>query len=194
MGLLSRDLAAARSRRGGRGAVDPRRRLAERLGTLHGLPHKIGQMLALTGPDDPSPFAALTKSQSPLPLGAALELLETSLGRRWTDGFRSIDAEGVGASFGQVHRAVLRDGRRAAVKIQYSDSASNVDADLFALDWLMRPFGGMRRGFDQAAYRREIGAILRQELDYRREADALRRFARSSQDARRLSSPPSSTT
>ena len=84
--------------------------------------------------------------------------------------------QGVAASLGQVHRAVLRDGRPAAVKIQYTDSAANVDADLGALDWLSLPFGGLGGGFDLSAYRREVGGMLRQELDYRREAESLRRF------------------
>ncbi len=127
-----------------------------------------------------------------MPVRTALDLLEESLGRPWTDGFRSIDAEGIGASLGQVHRAVLRDGRRAAVKIQYPDSASNARADLLALDWLSLPFGGLRRGFDRGAYRREIGSVLAQELDYRREADALRSFGAFCAAARRSSCPPSS--
>jgi len=176
VGLLARDLAGVRLRRKGKGADDARRRLVERLGSLHGLPQKMGQLLALAGPDGPSSFAPLTESRSTLPLSAALDLLEASLGRPWADCFRSIDPEGIAASLGQVHRAILRDGRPAAVKIQYPDSAANVAADLGALDWLSLPFGGLRGGFDLAAYRREVGGMLRQELDYRQEAESLRRF------------------
>jgi predicted unusual protein kinase regulating ubiquinone biosynthesis (AarF/ABC1/UbiB family) len=176
VGLLARDLAGVRLRRKGEGADDARRRLVERLGSLHGLPEKIGQLLALAGPDGPSSFAPLTESRSALPLCAALGLLEAALGRPWTDCFRSIDPDGVAASLGQVHRAILRDGRTAAVKIQYPDSAANVDADLGTLHWLSLPFGGLRGGFDLAAYRREVGGMLRREIDYRREAQALRRF------------------
>src|SRR5271156_4539081 len=110
VGLLAGDLAGVRLRRSGKGADDARRRLVERLGSLHGLPQKIGQLLALAGPDAPSSFAPLTEARSALPKGAALDLMEASLGRPWTDFFRSIDAEGISASLGQVHRAVLRDG------------------------------------------------------------------------------------
>jgi len=177
VGLLARDLAGVRLGRKGKGADDARRRLVERLGSLHGLPHKMGQLLALAGPDGPSSFAPLTESRAAQPLQAMLDVLEASLGRPWSDCFRSIDAQGIAASLGQVHRAVLRDGRPAAVKIQYPDSAANVAADLGALDWLSLPFGGLRGGFDLAAYRREVGGMLRQELDYRREARSLGRFA-----------------
>ena len=198
VGLLATDLAGCACGATGKGADDARRRLVERLGSLHGLPQKIGQLLALAGPDGPSSFAPLTETRSALPLCAALDLLEASLGRPWTDCFRSIDAEGIAASLGQVHRAVLRDGRPAAVKIQYPDSAANVDADLGALDWLSLPFGGLRGGFDLAAYRREVGGMLRQELDYRREAavpPAIRRTRRGVRGGRRprghrTSSPP----
>ena len=68
VGLLARDLAGVRLRRKGKGADDARRRLVERLGSLHGLPQKIGQLLALAGPDGPSSFAPLTESRSALPL------------------------------------------------------------------------------------------------------------------------------
>jgi predicted unusual protein kinase regulating ubiquinone biosynthesis (AarF/ABC1/UbiB family) len=169
-------LAGVRLRRNGPGADDARRRLVERLGALHGLPQKIGQLLALAGPDGPSAFAPLSESRSALPLRAVLDRLEASLGRPWTDCFRSIDAVGIAASLGQVHRAILRDGRTAAVKIQYPDSAANVDTDLGTLHWLSLPFGGLRGGFDLAAYRREVGGMLRQEIDYSREAQSLRRF------------------
>jgi predicted unusual protein kinase regulating ubiquinone biosynthesis (AarF/ABC1/UbiB family) len=176
VGLLARDLAAARLRRNGKGAEGAQRRLVERLGSLHGLPQKFGQLLALAGPNGPSSFTPLTESGDALPLRAALDLLEASLGCPWTDCFRSIDAEGIAASLGQVHRAILRDGRTAAVKIQYADSAANVSADVGTLHWLSLPFGGLRGGFDLAAYRREVGTMLGQEIDYRREAEALRRF------------------
>jgi hypothetical protein len=42
VGLLARDLAGVRLGRTGKGADDARRRLVERLGSLHGLPQKIG--------------------------------------------------------------------------------------------------------------------------------------------------------
>ncbi len=47
--------------------------------------------------------------------------------------------------------------------------------DLQALEWITLPFGGLSR-FDAAAYRAEVGAMLRRELDYRGEAEMLRRF------------------
>ena len=143
---------------------------------MHGLPQKIGQLLAFAGPAGPSPFVPSAESQSALPFYTVLDLLEASLGRPWTDCFESIESRGIAASLGQVHRAVLCDGRQAAVKVQYPDSAANVESDLGTLSWLTLPFGGLRGGFDRTAYHDQIGGMLRQELDYRREAQALRQF------------------
>jgi predicted unusual protein kinase regulating ubiquinone biosynthesis (AarF/ABC1/UbiB family) len=177
LALLARDMAGARLWRR-QSAVDrARRRVVDRLGALHGLPQKIGQLLALADLDGQGTYLPLTESRSTLPAREALALLESSLGRKWTDCFRSFEPEGVSASLGQVHRAILHDGRTVAVKIQYPDVAGNIETDLKALSWLATPFGGFRRGFDLSAYQREVGTMLRRELDYRQEARTLRRFA-----------------
>ena len=88
------------------------------------------------------------------------------------------------ASLGQVHRAVLHDGRAVAVKVQYPGIAKEVAADLKLLrrslaaqkvagaDLLRQP------GLDQRHLHDDIAARLMEELDYRREAMHLRIFGR----------------
>jgi predicted unusual protein kinase regulating ubiquinone biosynthesis (AarF/ABC1/UbiB family) len=175
LGLAAKDAAGVSLRRGA-SADQARHRLVERLGKLHGLPQKIGQLLALAELDDSSAYAPLTEGKASLPVAEILALFEASLGRPWQACFQSFEPEGIAASLGQVHRATLHDGCAVAVKVQFPDAAANVNADLQALDWLTLPFGGLRGGFDQAAYHRAIGDGLRRELDYRQEAAALRRF------------------
>ncbi len=172
--LLAADVVGVRV--GGQGP-QAERRLVDRLGRLHGLPQKIGQLLALRELGGPSAYTPLTESAATLPGHEALALVESALGRRSSDCFRSFEPLGVGASLGQVHRAVLHDDRTAAVKVQYPDSRANVETDLQALSWLTLPFGGLGRGFDLAGYQHEVGGMLRQEVDYRQEARALERFA-----------------
>src|SRR6185436_14797467 len=74
------------------------------------------------------------------------------------------------ASLGQVHRARSLDGAELACKLQYADMQSAVEADLKQLGVLF----AIRRQFDPAIDTREIikeiGARMREELDYRREA------------------------
>jgi hypothetical protein len=176
LGLLARDMAAGGAR--SHAAAPPaRRRLAERIGRMHGLPEKIGQLLDLAemlGPVATDRSGDLSPQRA-LPFDQAIDLLERSLGAPWSKRFRWIDPHGIPASLGQVHRALLLDGRAAAVKIQYPDSAADVATDLRALGWLTASVRG-RRGFDRAAYWREIGLMLHRELDYRGEARALREF------------------
>jgi predicted unusual protein kinase regulating ubiquinone biosynthesis (AarF/ABC1/UbiB family) len=177
LGLLAGDLAGVRLRANGQRGHDAQRRLVERLGALRGLPQKVGQLMALAGPGGPSLFAPLTESPGAPAQDGAVRLWDGALGGRWADRFRAIEPDGIAASLGQVHKATLIDGRGVAVKIRYPDSTANAEADLKALDWLSLPFGGLRRGFDVAAYQRALSDMLHQELDYGHEAQNLRKFA-----------------
>ena len=154
-----------------------RRRLVERLGLMHGLPQKIGQLLAFSEIENSDPiFTRLTENEPTLtPLEARSEV-ERQLGGPIAEFFATFEPLGISASIGQVHRATLHDGRTVAVKVQHPGIAGTVEHDLRALGWLTAPVGDLRRGFDMNAYRAEIGTALRRELDYREEAAAIARF------------------
>lgn len=162
-----------------RGAV--RDSVVAQLGSLHGLPQKIGQILSLGELDaNERHWTALAESGEALPPGVALREIEARLGCRLESAFRSLDPVGRAASLAQVHRGVLHDGREVAVKLQYPGMVEALGLDVRALEWLTAPFGGMRRGFNLEAWRREIAEMLRRELDYRAEAEtieAVRRHA-----------------
>ncbi|HET8761138.1 MAG TPA: AarF/ABC1/UbiB kinase family protein [Nitrospiria bacterium] len=178
LGRLAAGMARVRCRRPDRVAVRARQRVAERMGALHGLPQKIGQILSLSeiGRSDQI-YTPLTESRPALSASEAFSEMEQRLGRRLTDCFRSIEGEGISASLGQVHRAILPDGRWVAVKVQYPAIRQALTTDLRALGWLTSPLGGLRRGFNLAAYQEEVGRMLTMELDYRREARMITRFA-----------------
>lgn len=179
LGLLARDLAAVRTRRPGLRRDAARRRLVERLGLLHGLPQKIGQLLAFSEVESADPlFGQLTENKPSLTAMEARAELSRRLGGPVSRFFASFEPVGIAASIGQVHRATLPDGRIVAVKIQHPGIAEMIEYDLRALGWLTAPVGDLRRGFDLKAYRMEIGESLRRELDYRMEAAALDHFTR----------------
>src|SRR6478609_5641849 len=145
------------------------------LGGLKGPLMKAAQLIA-TIPDALPPEYAreLAQLQANAPaMGWAFvrRRMATELGPEWQAKFQRFDKEAsFAASLGQVHRAMLLDGRDAAVKLQYPDMASALEADL---DQLKVVFAIGQR-FDPAIRTDEIQAEirvrLREELDYRREA------------------------
>ncbi|MBZ5526586.1 MAG: AarF/ABC1/UbiB kinase family protein [Acidobacteriia bacterium] len=186
---LARNMASLRR---GSGAASKKSQgvVVQRLAQLHGLPQKIGQILSLgeLGGEEHL-FSSLTETAPALSSRDAFREIAKELGRPIEKCFRKIDENGVGASLAQVHKAVLRDGRAVAVKIQYPGIAEALDVDLRALGLLTAPVGGLRRGFDMSGYRREIGGMFREELDYRHEAEMLRSFSEVARSCLRVEIP-----
>ena len=149
--------------------------LRSALGGLKGPLMKAAQLLA-TIPDALPPEYAreLAQLQSNAPaMGWAFvrRRMATELGPDWQAKFSRFDKEAsFAASLGQVHHAVLPDGRDVAVKLQYPDMASALEADLNQLKLVF----AIGQRFDPAIRTDEIHAEitnrLREELDYRREA------------------------
>lgn len=80
------------------------------------------------------------------------------------------------ASIGQVHRATLKSGRELAIKVQYPGVAASIDADVDNVASLLRYSGLLPAGLDIAPLLAEAKAQLREEADYRREAEQMRRY------------------
>src|SRR5262249_28622461 len=108
----------------------------------------------------------------------AAATVEQELGAAPDEVFAEFDPDPIAAaSIGQVHRAVTRDGRAVAVKVQYPGVAAAVESDLGNVGLL---FGGVGRaypGFDAAPLVEELRTRLREELDYRLEAERQQEFA-----------------
>ncbi|MDT7838759.1 ABC1 kinase family protein [Aquabacterium sp. OR-4] len=85
------------------------------------------------------------------------------------------------ASLGQVHRAVMHDGRAVAVKVQYPGIAATLDTDLSLLRGTLNTLGQRLLTLpDSTVVDRilaEISRQLREEVDYEHEAEAQRWFA-----------------
>ena len=149
--------------------------LTAALGGLKGPIMKVAQLLATIPDALPPEYAAeLAKLQSeapPMGWSFVKRRMGAELGPDWQEKFASFEHKpAAAASLGQVHRAQAHDGTELACKLQYPDMQSAVEADLQQLDWLF----SIRRRFDPAIdtteIGQEIGARLREELDYRREA------------------------
>jgi len=156
--------------------------LAAALGGLKGPIMKVAQLLATIPEALPAEYAAelgQLQSQAP-PMGWPFvrRRMAAELGADWEAKFASFEHEAAAsASLGQVHRALSHDGRRLAVKLQYPDMQSAVEADLIQLGMLFSIHARMRPAIETSAMREEIAARLREELDYELEAKHMRLYA-----------------
>lgn len=141
--------------------AEARRHLEERLGRLRGLPQKLGQILSMSSDEEKAEsFATLTDGAPAMPLEEVLGLLSERWGVDPAGVIREIDPDGLAASLGQVHRALLHDGREVAIKVQYPMVRDAVEDDLRLLGWLSKPVGDLGRGFDLGSYQRVIAQGL----------------------------------
>jgi predicted unusual protein kinase regulating ubiquinone biosynthesis (AarF/ABC1/UbiB family) len=147
---------------------------------------KFGQALSIfeaaLPPEIAEPYrATLTKLQEsapPLPVSTVHRVLAGDLGEDWQAEFVSFDdAPAAAASIGQVHRAVWKDGRRVAVKIQYPGAGKALINDFTQLARVGRLFGLMMPGLDVKPLLDELRDRVAEELDYHLEAAAQRAFA-----------------
>jgi predicted unusual protein kinase regulating ubiquinone biosynthesis (AarF/ABC1/UbiB family) len=161
------------------------------LGQLKGGAMKMGQALSVFEaalPEDlAGPYrAALTKLQEAapaLPAATVHRVLAEELGPRWRQRFREFeDTPTAAASIGQVHRAVWRDGRDVAVKIQYPGAGDALLSDLSQLGRLASLFRVIQPGLEIKPLVSELRNRVTEELDYELEAASQKAFAKAYAD------------
>ncbi len=153
------------------------------LGELKGGAMKFGQALSVFEAALPEEFAkpyreTLTKLQEaapPLPAKVVHKVLAKELGEDWRDNFLSFEDQATAsASIGQVHRAIWKDGRDVAVKIQYPGAAEALVSDLNQIQRFSKIFGLVLPGVDMKPLMEELRARIIEEVDYLYEAEAQR--------------------
>src|SRR5437660_3015223 len=149
--------------------------LAAALGGLKGPIMKVAQLMATIPDALPAEYAAeLMKLQSQAPpMGWAFvkRRMAAELGPEWQKKFASFEHQpAAAASLGQVHRARAHDASALACKLQYPDMQSAVEADLRQLQIVFPIHRRLDPVIDTTEIAKEIGARIREELDYRREA------------------------
>ena len=149
--------------------------LAAALGGLKGPIMKVAQLMATIPDALPAEYAAeLMKLQSdapPMGWPFVKRRMAAELGPNWQSRFKHFEHHpAAAASLGQVHRANAHDGSELACKLQYPDMESAVEADLRQLALIFAIHRRMDPVIDTTEIAKEIGARIREELDYRREA------------------------
>ncbi|MEY2406555.1 MAG: ubiquinone biosynthesis protein [Acidimicrobiaceae bacterium] len=143
---------------------------------------KLGQLLStradLLPPVYLEALARLQDDVEPFGFAEVEDIVSSELGARMSKAFQSFHHVPLAsASLGQVHAAVLRDGRHVAVKVQRPGVRDRVIEDMDVIEELAEFLDdhtnvGRRYGF--AAMVKEFRASLMAELDYRLEAANLR--------------------
>jgi len=194
LGFAGRTALGLGKRVGGRPAelvaAEVQARTAEQifkvLGELKGGAMKFGQALSIFEAAMPEEFAGpyratLTKLQDaapPMPASVVHRVLAAEMGPRWRQKFTSFDDKpAAAASIGQVHRAVWKDGREVAVKVQYPGAGPALISDFKQVSRVARVAAGWIPGLDIKPILEELKSRVAEELDYALEAKSQKIFA-----------------
>jgi predicted unusual protein kinase regulating ubiquinone biosynthesis (AarF/ABC1/UbiB family) len=171
-----------------RSHMEAAERMVDALGTMKGAAMKIGQLASFIDTEFLPPeyrelyqdkLSALRSEAPPMPWQTVRSVLE----EEWEDPVEELFEDfsheaAAAASIGQVHRAVLPDGRQVAVKVQYPGVAKALRADMQNAGMIMRLAKALAPGLDAKAAAEELKLRVLEELDYEYEAQNQRTFAR----------------
>jgi predicted unusual protein kinase regulating ubiquinone biosynthesis (AarF/ABC1/UbiB family) len=156
--------------------------VAQTLGNMKGAFMKLGQMASYldTGLPDHVRQALQGLQQDAPPMAAELAagVVAQELGAAPDRAFLEWDPVPIAAaSIGQVHRAITRDGRAVAVKVQYPGVDEAIRSDLDSAGLVFGAMGLALSGFEPGPLVDEIRARVAEELDYANEARNQQLFA-----------------
>jgi predicted unusual protein kinase regulating ubiquinone biosynthesis (AarF/ABC1/UbiB family) len=157
--------------------------VAQVLGGMKGAIMKAGQMLSFIAdglpPEAQEALATLQADVPPMAPSLAEQVVREELGADPERLFLDWDPVPLAAaSIGQVHRAVMPDGRIVAVKVQYPGVDKAIKSDLDNAEQLYGLFASFAlKNLDVKALVDELRARMADELDYRLEARCQAEFA-----------------
>src|SRR5207249_555827 len=154
------------------------RHLREMLDELGPTFVKFGQLLStrpdIVPPDIIAELRALQDDVRPFSYAEVRQVVEAELEQTVERLFLAFEPQPMAAaSIGQVHRAVLPNGRRVAVKVQRPEAPRQIEADLALLYQAARIARERVRALDFIDARQlvdEFARSIRHELDYRPDA------------------------
>ena len=156
--------------------------VAAALGNMKGALMKLGQMASYLDQGLPEPvreaLAELQTDAPPMAPELSAQVIAQELGQPPDQLFEEWDPVPIAsASIGQVHRAITKDGRAVAVKVQYPGIDEAIRADLDNAGVLFAGVGVLFPGLEPGPLVEEIRDRVIEELDYYNEARNQQKFA-----------------
>ena len=141
---------------------------------MKGMMIKVGQFLSsridLLPDEYIAELSGLQDQVPPHDFGEIRQRIINELGSAPEDIFAEFEKEPIAAaSLGQVHRAVLKDGREAAVKVQYPGIEKIIETDIRMFEVLINLLRGRIGWINLRVLHEEFSKIVRAELDYTQE-------------------------
>jgi predicted unusual protein kinase regulating ubiquinone biosynthesis (AarF/ABC1/UbiB family) len=157
--------------------------VAKELGQMKGVIMKAGQMFSFIAeglpPEAQAALATLQADVPPMAPSLAARVVREELGDEPERMFLDWSPEPLAAaSIGQVHKAVTRDGREVAVKVQYPGVDRAIKGDLDNAELLYGMFSQLAlKNLDVKSIVDELRDRMGDELDYTVEARNQQEFA-----------------
>lgn len=157
-------------------------RITSQLAQMRGAAMKVGQLLSMEGgdflPAELSDILGHLRSDAHFMPPKQLDgVLRRNWGPNYRARFARFDVRPIAAaSIGQVHRAITREGREVAIKVQYPGVRDSIDSDVRNVGSLLGLSGLVPKEIDLAPLMDEARRQLHEEADYTREAEMLARF------------------
>jgi len=155
---------------------------------MKGLMIKVGQFLSSRIDVLPEEYITeLSQLQDRVPphafSGIRQQIID-ALGAPPEDIFSEFDEIPIAAaSLGQVHKAVLKNGRKVAVKIQYPEIDRILDTDIMMFYLVTKLMRGRYGKINLEVLHAEFSKIVRAELDYIQEGKSAERFRTNFRDS-----------
>jgi hypothetical protein len=155
--------------------------LSEKMSDLKGPVMKIGQTLSYTQTSLPSELALLFQRlqdrSQPLIFSQILDVLNKMGSRQLLEEIADINPKPIGiGSIGQVHQALLKNGKRIALKIKYPEIENIVKSDFCLLRLMANIFKLINPNFPLMAFINQLEKNILIECNYTQEMESIERF------------------
>lgn len=157
-------------------------RIVSTLCKVRGAALKLGQIIsmqdeAVISPELQKLFERVRQSADFMPKWQVEKVLSRELGNEWRLKMSTFEEKPfAAASIGQVHHAVLLNGRDAAMKIQYPGVAEGIQSDIENLVGILKAWNIFPKGLFIDNLVEVAKRELAWEVDYVREAECARQY------------------